>query len=264
MKPHLSPYISGHPNVRKRNEAGSSNLEADATEVSPANLSSKHSANVRVALRGASGDSMKEAAKDDKVDATHEADSRLSRVKIASQSQNTSKSSISQMPARMHLRAWFGSAVYLAGGLFLAFLYHGARSQSPKVLLPQLDTTVSPNPHGFTFGLLDCFADPKICMTGCCCPCLRWADTLDNQGLCSYWNAFFAMFGLMLLHIHTYGLSYFVVALLGGIYRQRLSQHFQIQSTSSWSHPIACLVWTFCQPCAIIQEAREASVVRSF
>jgi len=164
-----------------------------------------------------------------------------------------------QWPRGEQRTTWVGTTVYLCFGIVAAFLYNRARLHA-KALLPQKDYRHFGAPDGFSFGLFDCLSDANICVIGCCCPCLRWADTLDRQGIVPFWTAFAAMFALMLLHVYSYGLSFLAVAVLGVVCRQRLYRHFHIENNSVLKD---CLAWLLCQPCAIIQEAREASVQRS-
>lgn len=91
---------------------------------------------------------------------------------------------------------------------------------------------------------------------------MRWADTLDQQEVLSYWPAFLAMFGLSLLHIYTNAISVVFVVMLGVFYRQKLRQRFEIDNKTPTTVMHDVLAWLCCQPCAIIQEAREEAIQR--
>lgn len=151
--------------------------------------------------------------------------------------------------------------VYFCGSILVAYLYYQARTKYEKVFLPQSEKTVFPMVNEFSFGLCSCLTDPKICAMGFCCPCLRWADTLDRQGVLRYWPAFLAMFSLGLLSFYTQGLAFIATVVLGVFYRQKLRERFQIEGGNT-SVIKDMLVWCFCQPCAIVQEAREEAVQR--
>jgi len=166
------------------------------------------------------------------------------------------------MPAARQESMLMGTLIYLLFGVLCAFLYKLARQRSPKTFTPEARPHVFPSEVGFSFGLFDCFADAKLCVIGCCCPFLRWADTVDQKKLLPYWRAFVMMFSLLLLHIYTWGLSDLVVVILGVYYRQKLRRQFMIESGTPKSLLNDSLAWLCCQPCAVIQEAREDVVAR--
>jgi len=158
--------------------------------------------------------------------------------------------------------ALIGTVVYVCFAMLFAYLYFQARTKYPKEFQPNPEPGVLPRSSSFSFDLCSCLSDPKICVIGFCCPCMRWADTLDRQGVLQYWLAFLAMFSLTLLNIYTNGISLIPVAILGVIYRQQLREHFEIENKTVSSVAYDCIVWLCCQPCAIIQEAREETVQR--
>jgi len=153
--------------------------------------------------------------------------------------------------------------IYLVFGIVIAFLYKQARTRYATAFEPR----PRPGPASlqypqkdFSSSLFDCFGDPNICVVGCCCPFLRWADTTDQKGLLSYWKAFFIMFSLMLLHVYTAGLTSIVAIMVGVYYRQKLRRKYGIDAGTGGSIFMDVLSWMCCQPCAIIQEAREDAV----
>jgi len=155
-----------------------------------------------------------------------------------------------------------GSIVYLIGGILIGYLYKQAAASYPIIFQPELHTPKnSPDSDDFSFHLFDCFSAPKLCILGCCCPCLMWSDTLERRGLLSYWKAFMAFFGLMWLHVYTRGISSVVLIILGVVYRQKLRGSYQIANGTAVTVAMDALAWCFCQPCAIIQEARQDGVV---
>lgn len=172
------------------------------------------------------------------------------------------KSKVHLLAAGSQQTIFLGSIVYLLLGLCCAHLYNQARMLHPKTFTPEPRPEIMPSSVGFTFGLFEFFSDRNLCIIGCCCPFLRWSDTVDRQGLLSFWKAFLATFLLLLLHLYTYGISDIALVLLGITYRQKLRSRFLIESGTSTSLLNDCLVWTCCQPCAIIQEAHEESVQR--
>lgn len=164
---------------------------------------------------------------------------------------------------------WSGTFVYACFSVLCASFYFQARLHYPKMFHPLPRTEVFPSTSVFSFNLFD-LSDPNLCVVGCCCPWLRWADTMDRHGYMSYWKAFFATFCFMLLLITVcesiYDVPYIAVAIyisnvvLGVFYRQKLRDHFQKESGTFKSLVNDCSAWFFCQPCAIIQEAREHAI----
>lgn len=167
------------------------------------------------------------------------------------------------LPPWAFTRIFIARLVYVIFGVTFACLYHQARLRNDKLFRAEKTPWLIPNESGFSSNLCDCFSEPRICALGCCCPCIRWADTLDRQNLLSYWKAFCLMFVLLVLSTFDYGIAFFAVVTLGVVFRQRLRSKFQMESYTLSSVIKDSCVWCWCQPCAIIQEAREEAVLRS-
>lgn len=155
-----------------------------------------------------------------------------------------------------------GTLIYLLFGILVAYLYHLAVAKYPKAFSPSQSRTAIPKQSSFTFSLFGCFQDKTICALGCCCPCLRWSQTLDKANLLAYFKAFAVMYFCMLIHPFTGGLSAIGIVVLGVVYRQKLRAKYSIErhTTKTVCEDIA--TWIFCQPCAVCQEAREEAVTR--
>jgi len=151
---------------------------------------------------------------------------------------------------------------YACFSIFMAFLYYQARDQYPKTFMPQPAEGILPRASGFSFDLFSCLSDPRVCVMGFCCPCLRWADTLDKYGVMSYWAAFMLMLFSSLMIFYTNGVSILCVALLGVVCRQKLRAQFEMDNKTVNTVLMDVWIWLCCQPCAIIQEAREQAVQR--
>lgn len=143
---------------------------------------------------------------------------------------------------------------YVFFGVVFAFLYDRFR-RDPKFLAVQ----GSPSRGTWStsiFGCLSC----QMCLMGFCCPCIRWADTVDKARMgMSYWPAFLVMFLFMGLDTPTLGISGLIVVLIGVYYRQKLRKTYQIPSPPL-SIAEDCFFWCLCTPCAIIQEAQEEAL----
>lgn len=155
------------------------------------------------------------------------------------------------------------SSIYIIGGVLAALLFKQVREKHFAI-----EPATRSNDRGsdFSFSIFGCLAEPKLCVLGFCCPCLAWADTSDQnkgKGLLPYWPAFLSFFGLLVLEAYTMGITSLFVVGLGVYYRQKLRQAKDLASFQSGKKQTLVLdivFWVFCQPCAIIQEAREESV----
>merc|ERR1719440_66340 len=130
----------------------------------------------------------------------------------------------------------------------LAGVFDPHRPGTPRAVayqMPQKD---------FSNSLFGCLADPNVCVVGMLCPCIRWADTIDQKKLLTYWQAFFFMFILMLLHPYTMALSTVFLWILGTVYRQKLRQKYGIEHGKT-TVVMDLFAWVCCQCCAIVQEA---------
>lgn len=152
-----------------------------------------------------------------------------------------------------------GSLVYLVTGVLIAVFFNKFRAKHFTV---EESTDVLPSAGNFSFHIFGCFETPKLCALGFFCPFLAWANTLDRRGLLSFWKAFLAFFSLLLLHIYTEGVSSLLVIALGVYFRQKLRSSFEIEHRTTQTVAMDTALWLCCQPCAIIQEAREEAVVR--
>jgi Cys-rich protein (TIGR01571 family) len=151
------------------------------------------------------------------------------------------------------------SLVYLVFGVLIAFVYLQCRNKyaSSSFFKPKPQRSIIGDKKEFSAPLFGCLGDPSICLVGLLCPCIRWADTIQQTKLSSYWKAFFIMFFLMLLHPYTLACSSICIFIIGAHYRQKLREKYGIEHGSKWSMFTDLAAWMCCQCCAIVQEARE-------
>lgn len=175
--------------------------------------------------------------------------------------------------SRGWLRSWWAWLVSVLVNILIAFLcawiYDKYRFRpkmifAPKAMAIQTGTQdpgagISRHwPHflhvqdDFGVGLFSCFQDPKLCMFSCCCPCLRWADTLDRAGLLKYWVGFTVFAVLASLSPYTFGITGLLLVFICFRYRQRLRKKYSVAPNNFQD----CLAYLFCGTCAIVQEAR--------
>lgn len=199
--------------------------------------------------------------KDDGEDTLEKAPEDEKAVSTGNQG-NASAVNFWRMSRASQLSVFLSSLVYLVAGVLAAVLFKQMYAKHFK-LEDSLDG--HPNNKNFSFPLFGCLgAGWKLCMLGFCCPCVAWANTVEQRLKVSFWKAFFAFLGLLLLHAYTMGISSIALTILGVYYRQKLRDSYYIDSLETGSKgtlSMDFLVWCFCQPCVIIQEAREATTV---
>jgi len=105
------------------------------------------------------------------------------------------------------------------------------------------------------------FEDPLLCVCACCCPAIRWAETVSFvPDLLAFWPAFFFfMLLLALTRVDVWATGFVcacVLALMCTSYRQELRHRFGMQA-GGVSYVTDCLLYLFCMCCAIQQEARH-------
>lgn len=158
--------------------------------------------------------------------------------------------------------------VYLIAGLLLIFIYYQYRQKSPDTFLPNVRMDVPRSPTDFSFSILGCLETPNVCLLGCCCPCLLWGDTIDRHrfttGCCtSFVKASVAYLVLALLIGITRGFTGLLLVIFGVMARQQIRAAYGIENGTCRSLTADCLAWTCCQPCALIQESRESSILQN-
>jgi len=150
----------------------------------------------------------------------------------------------------------------VSGILFTALFAccYKSYKEDPPPLLPRstehnpelLDTKV------WRYGLCDCFSGDKVmCLLACCCPALRWADTMRMAGIYSFWTGVFLFAVLSGLTQVTAGLTGLILLCVGMLKRQAIRNLFQLPNGTCMSYLEDCCIWCWCSCCAIIQEARQ-------
>jgi len=114
----------------------------------------------------------------------------------------------------------------------------------------------------FKHGHFSCFdAEYHLSLHACCCPWLRWADTMSMASIGRFWAAF------VLIGVAAF-LGYycsFSIALLLLYYRQKFRERLAsagMIDVQAWTLQSCCMDWWFalcCPCCLLVQEARVAS-----
>jgi Cys-rich protein (TIGR01571 family) len=164
-----------------------------------------------------------------------------------------------EMNGKQQKQFGLGSLVYFFGGMTAACLYYLIRQHYPGVFRARQNRGVKRDGRNFTVSILGCLGDPRMCLVGCCCPCVQWADTMERHRKFTFFRGFLLFFILTVLYGYTCGVAPILVLIMGVYYRQKLREFYNLESGTATSVASDCLAWFFCQPCAIIQEAREGN-----
>jgi len=118
----------------------------------------------------------------------------------------------------------------------------------------------------FSFGLFDGFnLDPdwRICLFSCCCQPVRWADTASNLRIrfVHFWPGIVIFGSLCALSGLTWGVTALVLLLVVVQNRQRIREVYGLPHGSFETVCLDCMAWSFCGPCATMQEAMEVEFV---
>lgn len=104
-----------------------------------------------------------------------------------------------------------------------------------------------------------CHHYPGIFAWACCCPCIRWAHTMDLLQFLDYWPAFFLFFLLEVFNQLTAFIFVGVfITMLLVFYRQKTRKLFGMSNQGTCTgYSLDCLGLCFCWPCLIAQEAHH-------
>jgi len=160
--------------------------------------------------------------------------------------------------------------------LLVAYFY-----QKNKPMLSEKSSSFIENRPDWKYGLFDCSdmfsSDLSICGMACCCPAIRWADTMSNPKVAfhekedwgayneqtglTFWKALAIVIVLVFLGPFTLHISTLVLFCVFIYYRQKLRVIFH-HSPGGASYVWDCLAYCCCACCAMVQEAREVENVR--
>lgn len=112
--------------------------------------------------------------------------------------------------------------------------------------------------------------DGEICLWSCCCPSIRWSDTVSKAGvpflgaeagIDSFWRAFGTMSVLyFLFFLPVAGVAVWAcVAVFCTHYRMKIREAFKFpeEERSNSTFASDCITYCCCMPCAVAQEARQ-------
>lgn len=149
------------------------------------------------------------------------------------------------------LRRLLPALVTVVVGFVAAVIYRCTKRWPAPEMATETDLQV------WSSGHFDCLAEPMLCCMACCCPCIRWADTMDMANVIGFWPA--AAVFLFLIASNFWLPAFVIINIALLIYgRQMLRKGFAMkEQTTARSLCGDCLYVSFCTPCAITQEARH-------
>lgn len=109
----------------------------------------------------------------------------------------------------------------------------------------------------FKYRLFQCCDLPCLSIFTCCCPCMRWSDSMRMLGELTFVVALLVWLGMCTLGVLINFIAYWVgMAILGTLYRHKIRKAFKMQ-TSSETVTCDLLTYCCCSCVAIVQEARQ-------
>lgn len=137
----------------------------------------------------------------------------------------------------------------------VAFFYYRQKPVK-EALLPEAEEMVGLD--DWKYGLCECCSEPSICLWACCCPAIRWADTLGMTGLISFWLAFSIYVGIDFVGgFAGEALFWMLLAIICAGYRQELRIKFGMRRRGGLTYVEDCLLYCCCWLCVMTQEARQ-------
>jgi Cys-rich protein (TIGR01571 family) len=184
-------------------------------------------------------------------------------METAKADEEVTTSTLIETATRHWAFALSSTLIYIILVLIVAALY---RKHKPESRQAEFEPAEG---GSFTFGILEC-ANLKqdwlhICLLSCCCPAIRWADTISavKVGIMPFWPALILALSLFLLGPITAGLTTAAFSLIAIFVRQRLRLYFEHEPNKPTTLVLDCFAWCCCfQCCALIQEAREVEYVQ--
>lgn len=136
----------------------------------------------------------------------------------------------------------------LAMGVGYCYMsYKGPRLESASGYLPE---------DGFSDAICECGQSWSICVWSCCCPCIRWSDTVSQMHFLAFYLGILTWSSLFFCNGLFSGLGFLLIVLVGAWHRGKIRAHFGLPRSCMTGFQDV-IAWLCCQPCAIAQEARH-------
>jgi len=139
----------------------------------------------------------------------------------------------------------------------LVYRYHGGGATDEAI------KSDAAHPHEFEYRLFDtrnCSAELMMC--SCCCMCIRWASTLNELAIVSFWPAFFTYACLSGFNGLFLGFGSFILLFVLILARQKIRDRYGMENGTIPTYCEDCWIWMCCACCAGAQEARQVQFVK--
>jgi Cys-rich protein (TIGR01571 family) len=141
-----------------------------------------------------------------------------------------------------------------------AFAYFYLEYRTVPAVDPAKSSLEEEDMQDWKHGCCSWYQTPGICCMACCCPSIRWSETISMvKGLMPFWTAFFIVLLLNKIVDLRIMLIFFwsFLMILYTSYRQRIRETFNFKNQGGLTYITDFLLYAFCYPCAITQEARH-------
>lgn len=111
----------------------------------------------------------------------------------------------------------------------------------------------------FKSGLFSCNQYLGITFWSCCCPNIRWADTMSKVNIHDYWKGFWLLTAISCIAWFPLctPVCFIVTVVYMTYHRQQFRTKFEFYEQGGSSVAKDCLTFACCLPCAVAQEARH-------
>lgn len=154
------------------------------------------------------------------------------------------------------------AAIWMTLVLLAAIMYKRSARYSPEVGPKPLDPARTQSDlTEWQSEWYQCYRYPEIFFWSCCCPCVRWAHTMDLLQFLDYWPAFFIFFILEAMNqLTAFILIGVFLTMILVFYRQKTRKLFGIANYGTCTgYTTDCLGLLCCWPCFIAQEAHHVA-----
>lgn len=111
----------------------------------------------------------------------------------------------------------------------------------------------------FRSGLCGCNQYLGITFWACCCPNIRWADTMSKLNIHDFWKGFWLLTAVSCIMWFPLCTPLCFISMVGYMtyHRQEFRTKFEFYEQGGPTVATDCLAYTCCMPCAVAQEARH-------
>jgi len=155
------------------------------------------------------------------------------------------------------------ATIWIVFVLVVAFFYKRSARYIPETGNKPLDSiesaAIENELSDWNSEWYQCYRYPEIFFWSCCCPCIRWAHTMDLLQFLDYWPAFLVFFLLEIMNQLSALIFFgFFLTMILAFYRQKMRKLFGMENYATCTGlTMDCLGFCFCWPCFLAQEANH-------